>query len=456
MATKPTTTFTLATNTNYSVGPLAGFATKVVPADIPNGFTPGQGVQPEPVNYCLHYTGKWITDWLDLGSSAADLDAHIVETDGTGEAKIASARIGATASAARALYADANSGASSATAEVVNTFGGYALLASTALASAAIRAVQSGTADAIQAVSIGSGSAVDASCSGSAPSVLAASTGGAPTSVGLYCSATSTYALYALGPSSVSAAAGYCEARHATAYGLVAYSDASSTTGGGLHGIGRGTGTAVYGQNLGTGYGVTAQADTTTPVRAPLRVVPQDADPSSGADGDITYSSTLDQPRMYADARWQAPWVTTKGHAHGVANVIAGPINNTDAGSYTDIVTCTIAAPNDPKTAGVILLYAAADFGDEVGSTFHETIDVRIYDITSAAVVWSATIANIDRGAGPANLCPRGWSAVVPYTTPAAGPREFRLQFKRTTDIDPSDGVVARNGCLDALGVFGV
>jgi hypothetical protein len=47
MATKPTTTFTLATNTNYSVGPFAGSATKVVPADIPNGFTPGQGVQPE-------------------------------------------------------------------------------------------------------------------------------------------------------------------------------------------------------------------------------------------------------------------------------------------------------------------------------------------------------------------------------------------------------------------------
>jgi hypothetical protein len=199
-----------------------------------------------------------------------------------------------------------------------------------------------------------------------------------------------------------------------------------------------------------------AQSDTTTPTRAPIRVVPQNADPSSASEGDQTYSNALDQPRMYADGRWQAPWVTTKGHAHGVANVVPGPVNNTDFATYTDIVTCSVAAPNDPKSAGVVLVYAAADFGDEVASTFHETIDVRIYDITAAAVVWSATIANIDRVAGTANLCPRGWSIIVPYSAPAAGPREFRLQFKRTVDVDPTDGVVARNGCLDVLGVFGV
>lgn len=454
MPTKPATTFTLATNTNYSVGPFAGSACKVAPADVPNGLTPGQGVQSEALNYCLHWTGEWITDWLSLGSSAAGIDAHIVETDSTGEAKLSSARLGATAAAQRALYVDANSGALSTAVELVNTFGGYCLLATVTGASAAVRAVGSGSGAAVQAVSLGSGSAVTGSASGAASTISVSHSGAAQA---LLATATGTApAIGALGSNTSAVEAIYGEARHGNAYGGHFKSDsAGSTTGVGARCEGRSSATGLIAV-AADGYGAIVQSDTTAPSRSPLRVVPQNADPITASEGDQTYSSTLDQPRMYADGRWQAPWVTTKGHAHGVANVIAGPVNNTDAATYTDIVTCTVAAPNDPKTAGVVLVYAAADFGDEVGATFHETIDVRIYDITAAAVVWSATIANIDRGVSTANLCPRGWSVIVPYSAPTAGPREFRLQFKRTTDVDPTDGVVARNGCLDVLGVFGV
>ena len=58
----------------------------------------------------------------------------------------------------------------------------------------------------------------------------------------------------------------------------------------GVEGFGGTNGNAVHGEASGTGvggrflatngYGVVAESDTTTPVRAALRIVPQDADPS--------------------------------------------------------------------------------------------------------------------------------------------------------------------------------
>jgi len=98
MPVKPATTYTFATNTNYGVGPFIGSATKVIPGDIPNGFVPGTGIVAEWNNYMFHWTGEWITDWVDLGTSANDVDAHIVETNAQGVASVAAGLIGNTVS----------------------------------------------------------------------------------------------------------------------------------------------------------------------------------------------------------------------------------------------------------------------------------------------------------------------------------------------------------------------
>lgn len=151
MATKPGTTFQLATNVNYDTGPFNGSATKLPASDVANGFIPGEEILAENHNYYLHWAGEWITNWVDLGTSAPDEDAHIVETDAEGASQIAQVVIGglsgATAHGGHNLLVqgddhdaavritggatqsslEVSGGAAAPTALVEHTFGGTAL-----------------------------------------------------------------------------------------------------------------------------------------------------------------------------------------------------------------------------------------------------------------------------------------------------------------------------------------
>ncbi len=130
MPTKPGTTYTHATALNFGTGPAAGQPTKVVdPVATTQGFIPGQGVEAESVNYLLHWTGEWLSDWISLGTNAADLDAHIVETDANGTASIAAINAGGTASTLNAITAVENSGATATTILGTNSSGGVGVAA---------------------------------------------------------------------------------------------------------------------------------------------------------------------------------------------------------------------------------------------------------------------------------------------------------------------------------------
>lgn len=111
MPTKPATTYVFATDANFGSGPASGFPTKLIPGAPAQGFIPGDGINAEWVNYLFNVTGQWVTDWLDGGTSAPDLDAHIVETDSGGEASIAGLNLGGTVSADLPLDIASNSGA---------------------------------------------------------------------------------------------------------------------------------------------------------------------------------------------------------------------------------------------------------------------------------------------------------------------------------------------------------
>ncbi len=81
------------------------------------------------------------------------------------------------------------------------------------------------------------------------------------------------------------------------------------TDGPGVNGLGQGTGPGGSFQAI-NGYGVTAQADTSSPIRAALRLVPQDADPSSPQLGDIIVTSAGHSDgagylKLYNGAGWQ-------------------------------------------------------------------------------------------------------------------------------------------------------
>lgn len=111
MPTKPTDTFTWAKLANYTIGPFIGSPTKVLdPTGDTEGFVPGEEIVAEYANRPLSITGQWITDWIEQGSNAANLDAHIVETDADGNANVAALNLGGTLSTEYPLSVTENTG----------------------------------------------------------------------------------------------------------------------------------------------------------------------------------------------------------------------------------------------------------------------------------------------------------------------------------------------------------
>lgn len=84
---KPVTAPTWATDATFSSGPAIGAPTKVPPAgwpDVAQGLVPGEAAAAEFLNELFNALCDWTT-WLDGGSSAGAADAHLVETDASGE-----------------------------------------------------------------------------------------------------------------------------------------------------------------------------------------------------------------------------------------------------------------------------------------------------------------------------------------------------------------------------------
>lgn len=89
MPTKPTFPFDVwASNTNWSVGPSSGSATKQnYVALAPDGAIEGKDfpLRADAFNDLQNKLTRWITEWVQQGTSDPDADAHIVETDSTGK-----------------------------------------------------------------------------------------------------------------------------------------------------------------------------------------------------------------------------------------------------------------------------------------------------------------------------------------------------------------------------------
>jgi hypothetical protein len=168
MATKPATIFTFATDAVFGSGPATGFATKIVPGSLPQGFIPGTGINAEWVNYLFNVTGQWVTDWLDQGTFLKNVDAHILETDAGGETGIPSLDVGGTVGATGFAFTASENGAfSSLTAQIINgTPNGIALDvfgSSSGGVGRAARVVQFGSDLGLEVLSAGPGLDVTAS-----------------------------------------------------------------------------------------------------------------------------------------------------------------------------------------------------------------------------------------------------------------------------------------------------
>lgn len=87
MATKPGSSFTWATDTNFSSGPASGQPTKVAIPTPSQGLVPGDDLIPEYLNNLFNFLSTY-TDWVLDGSSAGGADAHIVETNASGHTQV--------------------------------------------------------------------------------------------------------------------------------------------------------------------------------------------------------------------------------------------------------------------------------------------------------------------------------------------------------------------------------
>jgi len=127
---------------------------------------PGVVIAAENHNFIGNICGQWISNWLDLGTFNADLDAHIVETDSSGATGLAVLTVGGTAAGATALSVSANGGATGSAISVTNSLNGFGVNAFSTGIRAAIRATCTGTGAAFETLGVG----------GSGPGII--STGG--------------------------------------------------------------------------------------------------------------------------------------------------------------------------------------------------------------------------------------------------------------------------------------
>lgn len=449
MPTKPIDVYTFATNANYSTGPFTGSPTKVIPTDLGNGFVPGIGIPAAHHNYLWNISGSWINDWLSQGTSAADLDAHIVETDSTGQTNIAGLVLGGTAAGYQSLIVTENSGATSAAGSFTNSGGGFALLGTTNGASAAIRGVCTGTAPGVEGRALGTNNnGVEGVGRGTGAGVVGEGGNDGPGVVG-----TGGGSSFANGMEATGGAVGGHGILAVTQadgnYGVLGQTTATSSVfGAAVYGsVQGGDATALYGNSAaGDGYAVVAQADSSAPVRAAIRMVPQSDDPSVGSEGDLMYNSNTDEVRAYANSRWQTLMSEENGYTRAIT-ALGSATNNTSV-SWDTVVTGSLASPYDPKRTGTIMIHAAAEFGAQAG-TLHPTFQVRIQDVTNGATVWSQTLDNPN---GAAASYDRPWSIMVPYSLPSAGPIDFELQFRRVGS--GGTGIAARDASMHVFGVY--
>lgn len=459
MPVKPATTFQFALNSNYDTGPYIGFSTKQIPGDINNGFTPDTGIVSEWVNYLFATTGDWITDWISQGSNAADLDAHIVETNASGVASIGVLAVGGTASVTIPLSVTENSGYGAASASfdhgtgsaIVATSGGSVgtILGTNSGTGAGVTGVGAGTNNpGVSGQGIGTGAGVSGVGGATGPGV--SGTGGATGGIGGEFTGTGVEAGVIGTGGSVAGPGVRGVAGNDSQRGIEGYSHPSSITGGaGVAGVvigGSGVG-GTFSSAAGTGYGLVAISQPNSPNKSSLRLEPQDDDPSAGADGDVMYNSTTDELRIHRNGTWMAPFAEENGYTRGFS--LLGTGSNNASTVWTTIATVTLSAPYEPRHTGQVWIHASAEFGNAAG-TIHSDFQVRIYNVTNTTPVYSQTLDYTNGVAGP--IYDRPWSLMVPYNIPITGSITFELQFRRTGS--GGTGIAARDASVFVHGVY--
>lgn len=454
-----------ATNAVYAGGPFVGQPTKVaVPAGvIADGWQPDQKPPAEYQNQWQSDVAAWL-QWVLDGSSSGGLTAHIVETNGSGVASIARAVLGGTTLAAPALTATSNTGGAAAIVGE-DTTGALGVQGIGSGASAGVRGENTGTGCAVEGVALGTdndgvrgtgtGAGDGGLFIGGATGAGIVAQGGASGGIGtLGASGALGAGVNGTGVNSAGAQGGVRgSALHVSAYGVEGFSAASGdAAAAGTYGRGFSDAVGVYGQSS-DGYGVVAESDQTGPNRSAARLVPQDAAPVTALSGDVYYSDELaatsglahDELRVRSRAGWRSLMMRTDGFIHNFDANAGTQVSGPTAGVFLNLETVTIAAPNEARRTGDVIIRISGEAGAN-GSTA-AGIDVRVRDTTAGTTLFTRSITFHHT----ASAFERHFYVAFRYTLPLDGNRTWVLEFATQTT---GQTVQVRDAHLEIEGVF--
>jgi len=197
--------------------------------------------------------------------------------------------------------------------------------------------------------------------------------------------------------------------------------------------------------SAGDGYAAILQADATSPARAPLRMVPQDTDPSSSADGDITVHSGFDQVRAKLNALWHGLWSTPGGFCTGFTYTSTLQTHGND--TYTTKGSVVLATPYHPKVVGKVRIRISFEASTAAaGSTFAWKVLDSTHG-TNEPIAEQIEVMRVGSTAADERYIVRE----VEYTLPAAGARTFAFQMR---NVGAASTSYARRVALRVDGVF--
>lgn len=312
--------------------------------------------------------------------------------------------------------------------------GGFATATSTSTgAGPALALIGSGSGAALTAnTTTGSGYAIDAA--GPVGSVVVNSI--TATGVAVQGSASSTgVGLSGLGGNSGSSVAVRGEATHVDAYAIQGLTvSGANATAAGVLGSGRGAGAGLYGNAIGTGYGGIFAADTTTPARAALRMVPQDADPTTPLQGDFMFNSARSasgKNRTYTLGQWESVHSSARGFVEDFTEDTDGSGVNSGNLALVQI---------SPEQVGTVLIEATGAFSMPLATASY---NILLIDVTTGGTIRTVVVQQ----AAAAELVTQTVRAV--YTLPTTATRTFAFAVNGN-----GAAVVTREACV--LSVRGV
>lgn len=438
----------IATNAVYAAGARIGDPTKISHGTPADGWTPGVVDVAEFYNYYVNEFGQWVTNWLAMGSSSADLDAHIIETASDGLADIAALDVGGTSHpsflAALTIANNTGSGASRAI-NAVSTTAACIEATNNSGINGTILATNAGVGPAYHAAPFAGGVGVLVVCV--IVNADAAQFTGFGTGMGVLAQGgTSGIGVQGIGGSALATVPGVQGiADHDDANGMEGVTKSTANAGAaGMKGLGRNNGDGVHGE-ADDGYGVIAEVTGTQ--RAPLRIVPIAAEPASTFAGDVWPDSVTNNLMTEINSQPVAFWATQHGYTRAFGKSTA--VSSTTSATFQDKITVTLGAPYEPRIAGgFIEVTASFEFSSSItGSDPFEWRVLDSTDGTAEAIAAQQEHADVASSTGDTKYV----TMTDTYALPAVGARSFKLQWRA---VGGSGNSRIRRASLSIKGVY--